>query len=73
VESVRRGAYVECDDSVAGSGFFHLDEQLSQEEIEILERVHAFCETEVVPIAHDHCERAEFPSRILAACAIVER
>jgi glutaryl-CoA dehydrogenase len=45
--------------------FFHLDAELTPEEREIRERVRAFCEDEVLPIAEDYWERAEFPFELL--------
>ncbi len=41
--------------------FYHLEDLLEPEEIEIRDRVRAFCEKEVTPRINDYWERAEFP------------
>lgn len=49
--------------------FFRLDDQLSSDEIELRARVRAFCQAEVLPIAHDYWERAEFPFELVPKLA----
>ena len=39
----------------------HLDNQLTRSEIEVRDRVRAFCDSEVLPIAQEHWEQADFP------------
>src|SRR5215210_2629982 len=44
-----------------GTDFYLLEELLTPEEREVRDRVHAFCEAEVVPYAGEWWERAAFP------------
>ncbi|HEX8917093.1 MAG TPA: acyl-CoA dehydrogenase family protein, partial [Chloroflexota bacterium] len=48
---------------------FRLDEQLTAQEREVRERVRAFCDAEVVPIAQHYWERAEFPFELVPKLA----
>src|SRR5919202_1231007 len=47
--------------SESSPDFYDLEELLEPEEIEIRDRVRAFCEKEVTPRINDYWERAEFP------------
>lgn len=49
--------------------FYELGSTLVGEDIEILERVRAFMETEIRPIANDYWKRAEFPMEIIPKLA----
>jgi glutaryl-CoA dehydrogenase len=49
--------------------FFRLDEQLTPAERDVRDRVRRFCDTEVLPIAQDYWERAEFPVEIVPKLA----
>jgi glutaryl-CoA dehydrogenase len=49
--------------------FYELDELLEPEEIEIRERVRAFCEKEVTPTINEYWDRAEFPFDIVPKLA----
>ena len=49
--------------------FYELGSTLVGEDIEILERVRAFMETEIRPIANDYWKRAEFPMEIIPKMA----
>lgn len=54
--------------------FFRIDDQLTADEIAVRDRVRAFCDAEVLPIAQEYWERAEFPYELvpkLAALGIV--
>ena len=44
---------------------YHLDDLLGQEEREIRDRVRAFCRDEVIPIANEYWERAEYPVKLM--------
>ncbi|HSK91135.1 MAG TPA: acyl-CoA dehydrogenase family protein [Euzebyales bacterium] len=44
---------------------YRLDDLLSAEELEVRDRVRAFCRDEVLPIANEHWERAEYPAKLL--------
>ena len=45
--------------------FYLMDELLTPEERGIRDKVHAFCDREVLPIINDYWERAEFPFEII--------
>ncbi|MBD5606886.1 MAG: acyl-CoA dehydrogenase family protein [Candidatus Eremiobacteraeota bacterium] len=45
--------------------FYLVDELLKPEEREVRDRVRAFADREIIPIAADHWERAEFPFEII--------
>ena len=45
--------------------FYLMDELLTPEERSIRDKVHAFCDREVLPIINDYWERAEFPFEII--------
>jgi len=49
--------------------FYELGSTLVGEDLEILERVRAFMETEIRPIANDYWKRAEFPMEIIPKMA----
>lgn len=49
--------------------FLLLDEQLTAEEKDVRDRVRAFAETEVMPIAQEYWDRAEFPFDLLPSLA----
>lgn len=49
--------------------FFRLDEQLTPDERDIRDRVRAFAESEVLPVAQDYWERAEFPFELVPKLA----
>ena len=49
--------------------FFLLDEQLTDEERAVRERVRRFCDQAVIPVAAEHWERAEMPTALLAGLA----
>jgi glutaryl-CoA dehydrogenase len=51
--------------------FYHLEDLLEPEEIEIRDRVRAFCEGEVTPRINDYWERAEFPFDLVPKLAEV--
>ena len=44
-----------------GTDYFHIRDELSDEELEYLERARRFVEHEVLPVIGDYWERAEFP------------
>lgn len=44
---------------------YRLDDMLSDEERAVRDRVRVFCRDEVLPIANDHWERAEFPAKLM--------
>ncbi len=49
-----------------GTDFYLIDELLDDAERALRDRVRRFCDDEVVPIANDYWERAEFPLPIVA-------
>lgn len=49
--------------------FYRLDAQLTAEERDVRDRVRAFCDAEVLPIAQEYWERAEFPYQLLPGLA----
>src|SRR4028118_2433937 len=49
--------------------FYDLEELLEPEEVEIRDRVRAFCEKEVTPRIGDYWERAEFPFELVPKLA----
>jgi glutaryl-CoA dehydrogenase len=49
--------------------FYAIEDLLQPEEIEIRDRVHAFCEKEVLPGINDYWERAEFPFELVPKLA----
>jgi glutaryl-CoA dehydrogenase len=49
--------------------FYAVEELLQPEEIEIRDRVRAFCEKEVTPRINDYWERAEFPFELIPKIA----
>jgi glutaryl-CoA dehydrogenase len=51
--------------------FYDLEELLEPEEVEIRDRVRAFCEKEVTPRINDYWERAEFPFELVPKLAEV--
>lgn len=55
--------------SVSGTDFYLMDELLTEEERNIRDKVHAFCDREVIPIINDYWERAEFPFELIPKLA----
>jgi glutaryl-CoA dehydrogenase len=55
--------------SAEPTDFYLVDELLSDEEREIRDRLRAFCEAEVVPVANEYWERAEFPFELVPKIA----
>jgi len=51
------------------SDYFHLDDELSAEELAVRDKVRAFAEERVLPIINDYWERAEFPEELLPPLA----
>src|SRR4028118_453773 len=51
--------------------FYDLEELLEPEEVEIRDRVRAFCEKEGTPRTHDYGERAGFPFQLVPKLAEV--
>jgi glutaryl-CoA dehydrogenase len=49
--------------------FYRLDDLLTDEEIEVRDRLAAFCAAEVTPVASEYWERAEFPFALLPKIA----
>jgi glutaryl-CoA dehydrogenase len=48
-----------------GTDYFHIRDELSDEELEYLERARRFVEHEVLPVIGDYWERAEFPLELV--------
>src|SRR5437763_50751 len=48
-----------------GTDFFSMDDLLTAEERAIRDRVRAFADQELIPVANEYWERAEFPVRLL--------
>ena len=53
----------------SSTDFYLLDEQLTDQERDVRDRVRTFCEREVLPIAEDYWERAEFPWELIPGLA----
>ncbi|MGY1603530.1 acyl-CoA dehydrogenase family protein [Geodermatophilus sp. SYSU D00815] len=49
--------------------FYAFEDLLAPEEIEIRDRVRAFCDTQVLPRINEHWERAEFPFELVPGLA----
>ncbi len=54
-----------------GTDFYLMDELLTEEERQIRDKVHSFCDTEVIPIINDYWERAEFPFELVPKIAVL--
>jgi len=52
-----------------GTDFYLTEEQLTDRERNLRDRVRRFCDTEVVPVAGEYWERAEFPAPLLRGYA----
>jgi glutaryl-CoA dehydrogenase len=48
-----------------GTDYFHIRDELSEVEVEYLERARGFVEHEVLPVIGDHWERAELPWELM--------
>ena len=55
--------------TAAATDYYLLDEQLSEEERAIRDRVRAFGEQDVLPVINDYWERAEFPFELVPKLA----
>jgi glutaryl-CoA dehydrogenase len=67
-QTVRAGRSVRAM-SESSPDFYDLEELLEPEEIEIRDRVRAFCEKEVIPRINEYWERAEFPFELVPKLA----
>jgi glutaryl-CoA dehydrogenase len=52
-----------------GTDYFRIADQLSQDELDYLERTRAFVDDEVLPVINDYWERAEFPRPLIERMA----
>ncbi|MBA2682350.1 MAG: acyl-CoA dehydrogenase family protein, partial [Ktedonobacteraceae bacterium] len=52
-----------------GTDYYLMDELLTDEERAVRDRVHDFCDREVIPIINDYWERAEFPFELIPKLA----
>src|SRR5437868_14907473 len=52
-----------------GVDFYLMDELLTEKERSIRDKVHEFCDNEVIPIINDYWERAEFPFELIPKLA----
>lgn len=52
-----------------GTDFYAVDDLLTEAERELRDRVRAFCDEELIPVAGDYWERAEFPRELLKSYA----
>jgi glutaryl-CoA dehydrogenase len=57
------------DRAARAADYYRLDEQLTDDELAIRDRVRAFGENEVLPIINDYWERAEFPFELVPKLA----
>ena len=55
--------------SSLGTDYFFLDDLLTEEERDVRDRVHSFCDKDVIPIINDYWEREEFPFELLPKIA----
>ena len=54
---------------VLSTDFYLMDELLTDEERAVRDKVHDFCDNEVIPIINDYWERAEFPFELIPKLA----
>ena len=54
---------------VLSTDFYLMDELLTDEERAVRDKVHDFCDREVIPIINDYWERAEFPFELIPKLA----
>ncbi|HEY5822183.1 MAG TPA: acyl-CoA dehydrogenase family protein [Propionibacteriaceae bacterium] len=52
-----------------GTDFYGIEDGLTEAERELRDRVRAFCDDELIPVAGDYWERAEFPRELLKSYA----
>ncbi|HUB57478.1 MAG TPA: acyl-CoA dehydrogenase family protein, partial [Mycobacterium sp.] len=52
-----------------GTDYFLMQEQLTDQEVQILRKVRTFGETEILPIVNDYWERGEFPFELIPKLA----
>lgn len=52
-----------------GTDYYLMDDLLTEEERAIRDKVRAFCDREVIPVAQDYWERAEFPFELIPKLA----
>ncbi|HXD63216.1 MAG TPA: acyl-CoA dehydrogenase family protein [Solirubrobacteraceae bacterium] len=57
------------DRAARAADYYRLDEQLTDDELAIRDRVRAFGENEVLPVINDYWERAEFPFELVPKLA----
>jgi glutaryl-CoA dehydrogenase len=57
------------DRAARAADYYRLDEQLTDDELTIRDRVRAFGENEVLPVINDYWERAEFPFELVPKLA----
>lgn len=48
-----------------GTDFYGLEEQLTEEDRQVRDRVREFCDREVIPVMNDYWDRAEFPFEMI--------
>ncbi len=48
-----------------GTDYFHIRDELTETEVELLERTRKFVDEEVIPVIGDYWEKAEFPSELV--------
>ena len=52
-----------------GTDYYLMDDLLTDEERAVRDKVRAFCDREVIPIAQDYWDRAEFPFELVPKLA----
>ena len=52
-----------------GVDYYLMDELLTDQERAVRDKVHDFCDREVIPIINDYWERAEFPFELIPKLA----
>ncbi len=60
---------IDRDRAAAASDYYLLDEELTDDERAIRDRVRAFGEQDVLPVINDYWERAEFPFELVPKLA----
>lgn len=53
----------------SGTDYYLMDELLTEEERAVRDKVRAFCDREVIPVAQDYWDRAEFPFELVPKLA----
>ncbi len=59
----------DADQLAPATDFYAVDDLIDPGDLEIRDRVRAFCAAEVTPVINDYWERAEFPAHLVPKLA----